>query len=276
MPLRSQTQRTLLLLFIGSIGGCGLVGIYCLVLGSLGELAGRVLAMTFAVGTASILAMSCAILWERRRWPSLGLCGLIAVTAALGLVLLAIWLEPYEQDWFYRTTFIACVVAVAIPHVGLLSLARLRRQYEWSRFATIAVITVLVGQIIGSIVSDIGFDWWYRIMGVLGILNVCGTVTVPVLHRVSAIPPGDPVQTVSSHVKVSLTCPRCETPQVAPIGASRCGQCGLKFSIQIEEQHCPQCGYALYRHAGAACPECGATVASVHAAPCRQGQSDGQ
>lgn len=274
MPLRSQTQRTLLLFFIGSLGWCGLVGIYCLILGSLDELPARVLTTTLAVGIASILALSSAIPWERRRWPPLGLCGFIAVAVALGLVLAAIWLKPYGETWFYKTTSIACVVAVAVPHVGLLSLSRLRRQYEWTRLATVAVITVMACQIIWSIVGEIEIDGWYRLMGVLGILNVCGTITVPVLHRVSAIPPGDPVQTVSTHVKVSLTCPRCETSQVAPVGTSRCGQCGLKFSIQIEEQHCPQCGYALYRTAGAACPECGAAVAN--AALCRPGQSDGQ
>ncbi len=265
MPLRSQTQRTLLFLFIASIGLCGLVGIYCLVVGSFGDLVMRILGTNVAVGTASILAMLSAIPWERKRWSPVGPCGVIAVVIALVLVLTAIWMDFYWYGgfaWFYKSMVIAVTLAGALPHIGLLSLARLRRRYEPVRVATVAVIAVGASQVIGAIIAEIESDWWYRMVGVIAILNVCGTIAVPVLHRVSAIPSGDPVPTMPATVRISLTCPRCEQCQSVSVGRSQCEACGLRFSFEIDEEHCPKCGYVLYRHGGGVCPECGTAVAS--------------
>ena len=264
MALRSQTQHTLLLSFIASIIFCGLVGIYCLILGTFNDLAARVLLTTAAVGAASILALTSAIPWERRRWHPIGLCGLVVVGIALLLVLGGIWWDPSWQaaEWFYKLIFIGCVAAVAVPHIGLLSLARLRRQYECIRIAGVIVILLLAGQIMLSIVGEIEIESWYRFMGVLGILDVCGTIAVPVLHRISAIRAQEDIQTVDARAMVSLTCPRCGKLQKLSVGRSSCGQCSLKFSIEIEEEHCSQCGYSLYKIESPLCPECGAPIAA--------------
>jgi len=262
MALRSQTQRTLLLSFIASIALCGLVGIYCLILGSFDDLAARVLGTTTAVATASILALASAVPWERRRWHPIGACGFTVVAVALLLVLVAIWLEPSFGHEFYNLMFIACVVAVAVPHIGLLSLARLRRQYEWVRICNVIVIVMLTCQILLSILGEIDSEFWYRFMGVLGILDACGTIAVPVLHRISAIRIGEEVHTVDLRATVSLACPRCGAAQQLPFGKSRCGECGLKMLFEIEEEHCSKCGYSLYKVESSICPECGTPITS--------------
>ena len=263
MALRSKTQRTLLLSFIASIAFCGLVGIYCLILGTFDELAGRVLITTAAVGAASILALASAIPWERRRWNPIGMCGLVVVGLSLLLVLGAIWWPPLylDTEWFYKLMFISCVAAVAAPHVGLLSLARLRRQYEWIRIAGVIVIVLLAGQITLSIAIEIAIESWYRSMGVLGILDVCGTIAVPVLHLISTIRAREDIQTVDAGATISMTCPRCGKSQKFSVGRSRCNHCDLKLSIEIEEEHCSKCGYSLYKIESAVCPECGTLIA---------------
>jgi len=48
MAARSATQRTLLLSFIASIAVCGLVAIFCLLTGSLSDVAVRVLTVSAA------------------------------------------------------------------------------------------------------------------------------------------------------------------------------------------------------------------------------------
>ena len=262
MALRSQTQRTLLLSFVASIVFCGLVGIYCLILGTFDEVAARVLLTTAAVGAASILALASAIPWERRRWHPIGACGLVVVGVALLLVVGGIWWAPsWRHEWFYKLMFIGCVVAVAVPHIGLLSLARLRRQYEWLRICSVIVILLLTGQITLSIVGEIDSESWYRLMGVLGILDACGTIAVPVFHRISAIRVTEDIQTVDAKTMISITCPRCDKPQRLAVGRSRCGNCGLKLSIEIEEEHCSKCGYSLYKIESGVCPECGTPIA---------------
>ena len=255
MAMRSQTQRALLFSFIASIAACGLVGIYCLLLGNMGWYSERILGTTSAIGAASILGLAAAVPWERRRWHPVGLLGLLAVAAALVLVIVAIWSTFRVWDDYYKVMFTACVLAVALPHIGLLSLARLRREYEWVRIAGVVVIALLAGQIIVSILAEIDDDVWFRGMGILAIMDVCATITVPILHRISAIRVHEAIRTVE--LALSLTCPRCAQTQKLPVGRSKCAGCGLKFSIEIEEEHCPTCGYALYKLESAVCPECG-------------------
>src|SRR5687768_6699009 len=139
MPITSQTQRTFLFCFIGSIIACGLIGAYCLLFGQMRSFQARVIGSTACIGAAAILAMGSTVAWERRRWPPIGLLGLIATAIALCWVLAAIWIElpGVDDDFFYKGLFVTCVLAVALVHVALLSLARLKRSYEWVRIGAV-------------------------------------------------------------------------------------------------------------------------------------------
>ncbi len=262
MSMRSRTQRALLLGFISSIVCCGLAGIYCLLLGRFGQLEGRILTTTGAVAAAAILGLAAAVPWERHRWPPIGLLGFMATSLAFVLVLLAVWGDiDSAAPWFDKTMYLACVVAVALPYAGLLSLARLRRTYEWARVATVVSIVLLAAQISFTILAEVNEEPWFRAMGALAIVSVCGTLAVAVLHRVSAIRVREGIRTVE--LALSLTCPRCDRTQQLPVGRSKCVECGLRFSIEIEEEHCEKCGYPLYKLASAVCPECGTPISKA-------------
>ena len=262
MAMESKTQRTLLLSFIISIACCGLVGIYCLLLGRIGWLEERILGSTAAVGGASIFGMAAAIPWERRRWHPIGPIAIGAIAVSLGMIIFAIWVDWYwwRHKWFFNLMTVAIVTAVALPHIGLMSLARLKRSYEWIRTGTVAVIAMLGGLIMFVIVVDVDDDFLFRVMGMLGIGDACGTIAVPILHRVSAIRTREAIRT--TELVLSLTCPRCSKTQTLPVGRPRCGGCGLQFSIEIEEENCKRCGYVLYGITSAVCPECGEPVAA--------------
>ena len=262
MSARSQTQRTLLFCFIGSIVCCGLTGIYVLILGSFGWLEERVLLSTIAVGLASILGMASVVAWERRRWHPIGPVAMLAVACAFALALTAIWLEPtWRMKPFWKGFWISCVQAVAFSHVALLAMARLRRSYEWVRYATIIAIVLLAGQFVATIfeMRMMPPQLWFRVMGINAILVVCGTLTTPILHRVSAIRKHEEIQTTV--LELSLTCPRCRQTQSLPVGRSVCVKSALKFSIDIEEEHCSKCGYPLFGLQSEVCPECGTPIA---------------
>ncbi|MCH8251503.1 MAG: zinc ribbon domain-containing protein [Planctomycetes bacterium] len=127
---------------------------------------------------------------------------------------------------------------------------------------------MLALQMMTNIINDFAGDvWiipedlWYRFMGVLGITGACGTVAVPILHRVSAIRVQDETHTVDLSATIKLVCPRCGKEQQLALGRSRCGSCGLRIRVEIEEEHCRNCGYVLYKLESAVCPECGTPVA---------------
>ncbi len=267
MAMQSQTRRSLLLGFIVSISLCGLVGIYCLIFGSFGRFEGRILASTATTAGVFLLGLASAMVWERGKWPLLGVLGLISAVPTLALTLAAIWLTLFPQPW-EEALGICWTVAVTLPLIGLLSLARLRSQYRWIHIATIVCVTLLALQIIATIlVQPRGKieELWFRAMGILGILSACGVITVPILHRVSAIRVREAVRTVE--LLLSLTCPRCELTQDRPAGRSTCEQCGLRFTIEIEEENCRQCGYPLYKIESAVCPECGTQIIEGRAEP---------
>lgn len=263
MALSSSSQRWLLLSFIVSLVACGLVGIYTLLLGSFGWFELRILATTATIGGASILAMAAAAAWEARRWPPLAVAGMIAPAVACVLMLGFIWeLTPSTVgDLVERWIGTAVVAAVALPHMALLGLARLHRRYELVRIATIVVIGKLAAILVLTIwARPFDGDFFWRLVGVLAILDACGTVAVPILHRVSRIQSREGV--VTTALSVSLTCPRCGRGQTVSTGASRCA-CGLRIRIEIEEEHCATCGYSLYRLTSDACPECGTPIAAA-------------
>ena len=98
----------------------------------------------------------------------------------------------------------------------------------------------------------------WQTVGALAILVACGPLSVPILHRVSTLRRNESV--VTTELKLTIACPRCGVSQTLPTGRTRCAGCGLKFLIEIEEEHCPKCGYALFQLRSERCPECGSPV----------------
>lgn len=258
MAIRSKTQRSLLLAFVGSIACCGAVGVYCLAIGRLGRLEERVMLSTAAVAATAILSLAAAIPLEVGRRRVVGWLGIVSAAAALAMSLVAIWSPQGLTEFFWKQYGVTWVMAVATPHAGLLSLARLRRQWGIIQTAAITVIVILAAQLVSVILFEIHDDTFIRIAGIFGIATACGTIAVPILHRVSAIQTRETVQTVE--LSLSLTCPRCGTQQQLGVGRSACQKCALRFLIEIEENNCPKCGYPLYKLESAVCPECGTPV----------------
>lgn len=267
MAVPAQTKRNLLLAFLASVAACGLVGTYVLIAGRFGRIEEAVLVSTAVAGAAAILGFASAIPWEQSKWHPIGPVGVTVVAAALAITLYIIWSEVFlpsrtwqTTDAYWRVASSSWVAAIALTHIGLLSLARLHRSHEWVRRLLIVMIGVLSLLVIGILAEVVPTsDTMARGIGVLAIADVCGTIAVPVLHRISTIRTHESQRTTA--LTLSLTCPRCRLAQELGVGRTRCGGCGLKFLIEIEEDQCPKCGYPLFRLASDACPECGTPIA---------------
>lgn len=256
------------MVFLAAIGTCGALGAIALLFGQGSDFLERILASTAAVAAASILALAAAVPTEARRWPPIGPVGLALTAITLGLLLFIIWADFrwYDHKWLMKLLIVLCALSVAIPHAGLLAMARLHRGYEWARRMTLVALAALVGLLISVVVFEIPeSDVWGRLMGALAILATCGTIAVPILHRMSRIRDRAAVEHIG--LSVSLVCPRCGTSQAMPIGRSQCIQCRLHLAIAIEEEQCAQCGYPLFGLSGASCPECGAPIVIQAAGP---------
>lgn len=270
MAIRSQTQRVFLFGFIASICGCGLVGIWVFAAGNFGSFEGRILGTTFLAAGIFLLALLAAVPTARRTWHPIGPIAMASLPIPLVLTLMEIWRDySGSTDWDYyreleRWIGASWTVSLTLCCTSLVSLARLRRSWRWIIGATVIVGWLLAFLILCVIFGDLSEDPWARIVGIDSILTVCGLISLPILHKLSAIPASEHV--VTTKLELSLTCPRCEKTQVLTVGESTCSQCKLKFKIEIEEDHCRKCGYVLYKLESPICPECGTPVMAGAAA----------
>jgi len=167
-----------------------LVGIIALLGGDFGETQGKIILTTLLMGATSITAL-CHLAIADRAMRLVGFVGLAASAVALvsGVVLIwRDWNDSAFEDWL-KVFATASIVAVSFAHANLLLLlaGRRRRVIRVGLMVTLVMIAAVAIMIILPIVSEgqiPGFaneDWYWRLFGVVGILDVLGTVVVPVM-----------------------------------------------------------------------------------------------
>jgi len=259
-----QLQRTFLLGVVASLGAAALAAIWVFTLSSMGSIGGQILASTLSVGLFSLTSLGSAVVLDRRQWRPIMGAGIVISALGLLLYLYAIWLSqgPVAGPWLWKSMGVAAVLAVGLPHMGLISLAPpSTASLRWSRLLTLTLIPLLAALIISGILYEPSYPTaltWARAIGVLSVVVVFGSLAVPILVRVHGIDRAAGVE--STTLNLSLICPRCFHQQTLPTGSSRCEKCRLKFRIDIEEPRCPHCNYLLHELTRPVCPECGKSL----------------
>ncbi len=256
-----QLKRTFLLGVIGSLSLAALIGIWTFLFGNFGDLEWKILFTTMTAALFSLTALGAAVVFERGRWRAAMVVTFILSGLGLLVYLLMIWFEPHwNWPWWkfaWKVMWWLAIWSIALPHAGLLSLATLKGFFRWVRRAAIGAVFTLALSVTWVVLfeSVLDEDIWIRIIGVFGILSALGTITVPILAKVTGIDKEAGVESTAMEIKI--TCPRCTLEQTVASGHSRCVGCKLKFEINIEEPRCPQCDYLLHKLTEPVCPECG-------------------
>jgi len=186
----SAARRGAIYGIVISFSLAAVVGIIALLGGDFGETQGKIILTTLLMGATSITAL-CHLAIADRAMRLVGFVGLAASAVALvsGVVLIwRDWNDPAFEDWL-RVFATAGIVAVSFAHANLLLLlaGRRRRLIRVGLMVTLVMIAAVAIMIILPIVSEgqiPGFaneDWYWRLFGVFGILDVLGTVVVPVM-----------------------------------------------------------------------------------------------
>jgi hypothetical protein len=169
--------RMILTVAITSFSVAALMGIVALFGGDFGETEARVLLTTLVVGCAS-MAVLCFLSTAGSRWAWVGVLGGVVAALPTVIALVLIW-----GDWddvpvsLLRTFFVGLVAALTLAQVSLL-LSLAHRAVPWLLWSTVAVAVVLAGVVSGQILAEDSSDGVLRLTGVLGILDVLGTVVV--------------------------------------------------------------------------------------------------
>ncbi|MHC4909064.1 MAG: hypothetical protein ACYTF9_05015 [Planctomycetota bacterium] len=164
----------------------------------------------------------------------------------------------------------ASLVSITLAIMGaLLTSADQRRPLPFIRSVLLWTSTVLCAGILLLLWSFVLQRVWGYLLAVT-ILAGLGFVLFWFIHLITARllrMRARRIESMPRSLSVAIECPKCGDEQTMTTGLSRCRQCGLALTIDVEEPRC-DCGYLLYNLQGGSCPECGRTVAERCACGC--------
>ncbi|WP_349902827.1 hypothetical protein [Parafrigoribacterium humi] len=176
-------RRIAIIVIIVSLSLTALIGIVTLVTGSLGDVQGKIMLTTLIIGASSVVAL-CDLAVLGRRVRAVGIAGLIAAVLSLITALLLVWGDS-SSELVVKTFALAGIAAVSIAHASLLLLLSERRRpaVRIGLWITVALIALLLALLYVAILSD-GEVWsggYTKLVGTVAILDVLGTIVVPVV-----------------------------------------------------------------------------------------------
>ena len=177
-------KRTFLAVVLGSLTVSGFIGLAIFLVGDFGEVHARLLGTTACVGAFSITGLASASSMGRpnRRLGFLPYLGIASSIAALAVIVLLIW-EVWGTSEGFKLVASLVVVAVSTAHLSILTGAKLAGGLLNGLRATTAIIVAAVASmlLVGIIeISELdeARNLYFRLLGILLILDVLGNVFV--------------------------------------------------------------------------------------------------
>jgi hypothetical protein len=180
-------RRVLLRVAIFALCVTALVAIVAVVSARFDETEAQILLTHVAIAAYTLFALAVSAVADRR--PRMAIAGWAACGIGLLLALLSIWAGwNGDADNLYRWTWILFVAAFTIAHVSLIDSRRRDsdgaavRAVGAATIATVVVLGVLIA--IGLARAESVDDWYVRLLGVVAVLDVLGTLVVPIARKV--------------------------------------------------------------------------------------------
>ncbi len=185
-------RRIAVVFIIVSLSITALVGIVTLLTASFGEVQAKVLLTTLLMAGFSITAL-CHLAVVGRALQIVGYLGIAASALAFFTGVYLIWSSwdnwSESRETILKTFAVLGVLAVSFAHANLLLLLAGRRNpfIRTSLFITVGLIGLLAALNIVPIVTNGEIpgenELYWRFLGVVAILDVLGTIVLPVVNR---------------------------------------------------------------------------------------------
>ena len=184
--LRRPTRLALGALAL-SLVGSAMIGITIILVGDFGETEMRVLATTGAMSGFSVLSLPSLFHLERARYKYLVRIGISASLALFAIVLFVIWGGRVTGgELVLKTLASVAIVAFATNHILLILIATPSRILislcQWSTTLIIIMVSVLI---LVAVWTEGMPETMVRPFSSLVILDALGTITVPIVVRIS-------------------------------------------------------------------------------------------
>ena len=170
-----------------SLACSALIGITIILVGDFDETELRVLATAGTVAGFSILSLPSLFHLERAHYAYLTWSGISASLVLFAMVLLVIWnADILVGEAFLKSMASVGVMAFATNHILLMLIATPAKIHialcQWVTTLLIATVGVLI---LIAIWTEEMPEEMMRLFGVLVVLDALGTITVPILVRMS-------------------------------------------------------------------------------------------
>ena len=184
-----RATRWALASLLSSFAVSALIGIVIILKGDFGDTEGKLLGTTITLGLFTVLAIPGTIQLGRGRYYSLAGTAVVSAIMAFILMVVAIWSHgPFESEYLNKVMVTFAVVAFASNHVALLLLAtstsKVIRGISMSTYALIGIIssTLIISMWTEEMSEALG-----RLLAVITILDVLGSLAIPMLTKLYKI-----------------------------------------------------------------------------------------
>lgn len=182
-------KKTFLITMIVSLSISALIGIFVFLFGDFGETEEKLLLTTLTIGGYSLTGLCCSVLYEKRKFTTLALSGMVISIIGFLYTVLVIW-EAIDLDDSWKVLIIFIVLAASTAHASLLLLIKTEKSLVNSALlATIIFISIVAFMLIILVLNefdDVG-EFYFRLLGVFAILDVLGTIVTPILNKVYSV-----------------------------------------------------------------------------------------
>ncbi len=179
---------------IASLSVTALVGIIVLLTGANNEVLSHILVTTLVLAAFSVTSL-CHLAVVGKSPQVVGFVGIVASGGAFVAAEVLIWTannfsSDSTQNWF-RALGVLTVLALSLAHANLMLLleSRRRRIVRLGLRVTLVLITLVaigiwIPLLDNGTFPDSNNDWYWRVFGVLAILDVLGTIVLPVTSAI--------------------------------------------------------------------------------------------
>lgn len=194
--VRGIRRAAIIGIIVSLVVAAGL-GIFALLSGEFGDVQARVLGTTLTFAAFGTTAL-CHLATVSRRVRAVGFAGIAASVIAATCALVLIWADSLGETWeaILKGLVLAAIAAVSLAQANLLLLLtgrphRLIRVTLGVTLAAIAVVAVMIAVPLltdNDIPGDDAGEVYWRIFGVIAILDALGTIALPILGLVLRTP----------------------------------------------------------------------------------------
>jgi hypothetical protein len=187
---QTELRRLLLVATVSALSLTALFAIFALVVGRFDETQVRILATTGGCGLASLLAMPGTRLLEQGRHVDVGRLVVFLATVTFVLELWAVWIAT-DSDLSWRSLVVAASATTAVAQIAG-SLAR-RRPSDPEAVRLLGLGAGVCALVLAMLISvaalaKVGETGYYRLLGVVAVLDVLLVALQAAVRRFGAAP----------------------------------------------------------------------------------------